>query len=66
MKIFKDGVLGDKTRKNLCLNEEGEFIGNFGRDLSNSIAYINLINQISPTSELKVRVKKIKNSRSKI
>ena len=51
----QDDAMANSMRNSCGVKGDGEFVGNFGKDLSNSVAYINLINQISPDGS-KVRV----------
>jgi len=55
-----NGAVGEMMRNKMALNQEGEFVGNFGKDLSNSLAYINLLNQISPDEMRKLAASAIK------
>ena len=53
-------LIWDGNHNALSSNSSGDFVSNFGNDLSNSIAYINLINQIGGKDLNKLGAKAIK------
>ena len=53
-------LIWDGNHNALSSNTSGDFVSNFGNDLSNSVAYINLINQIGGKDLSKLGAKAIK------
>ena len=53
-------LIWDGNHNALSSNSSGDFVSNFGNDLSNSVAYINLINQIGGKDLNKLGAKAIK------
>jgi len=53
-------LIWDGNHNALSSNTSGDFVSNFGNDLSNSVAYINLINQIGGKDLNKLGAKAIK------
>merc|ERR1711953_1015608 len=53
-------LIWDGNHNALSSNTSGDFVSNFGNDLSNSVAYINLINQIGGKDFSKLGAKAIK------